>query len=79
MPNLPRTDAWSRPLDFAMVSTLDGYFLASAGADGKHGTPDDIVAEDGRITKNEEPPAEDPLVGAFAGYQAARRRLEASQ
>ena len=73
---MPRADAWNRRLDFAMVSTLDGYYLASAGPDGKLDTDDDIVVENHNFTKNEEPPVADRLVSAWAGYQAARRRLE---
>ena len=79
IPKVPRTDAWDRKLEFAMVSTLDGYHLGSAGPDGKHETADDIVVVDGRFTKGENPPADDGLVSAWAGYQAARRRLEAGQ
>jgi hypothetical protein len=73
---MPQTDAWGGELDFAMVSTLDGYYLASAGPDGVHDTDDDIVVENHRFTKNEEAPAADRLASSWAGYQAARQRLE---
>ena len=73
---MPRTDAWSHKFDIAMLSTGDGYYLASAGPDGEHNTDDDIVVENARFTRNEKAPVEDRLVSAFAGYRAARMRLE---
>jgi hypothetical protein len=76
VPKMPQTDAWGHRLDFAMVSTLDGYYLASAGPDGSFETADDIVVENHRFTKNETPAPSDPLVSSWAGYQAAKRRLE---
>ena len=76
---MPRTDAWGHKLDIAIVSTLDGYYLASAGPDGEHNTDDDVVVEDGRFTRNEKPPASDRLVSFYTGYQAARMRLETGQ
>jgi hypothetical protein len=76
MKDVPRTDAWGRKLDLAVVSTLDGYLLISAGADGKFETTDDIVLENGRVVKNADPPATDRMVEAWAGYMAARARLQ---
>ena len=73
--NLPRTDGWGRKLDLAMVSTLDGYVVISAGPDGKFETADDIILENG-LLRNGEPPAADRLVEAWAGYMAARGRLQ---
>lgn len=44
-----RLDAWSR--EFAYKGTAVSYRLASLGADGKPGTDDDIVFENGRLVK----------------------------
>jgi len=44
-----RLDAWSREL--AYKGTAASYRLASLGADGKPGTGDDIVIENGRLVK----------------------------
>jgi len=44
-----RLDAWSH--EFAYKGTAAGYRLASLGADGKPGTDDDIVFENGRLVK----------------------------
>lgn len=44
-----RFDAWSRALEYK--GTAAGYRLASAGADGKPGSEDDIVFENGRLIK----------------------------
>ena len=73
---MPRADGWNQKFDIAMESTGNGYYLASAGPDGNHDTDDDIVVENGRFTRNEKAPASDRLVSAWAGYQAARQRLE---
>jgi hypothetical protein len=44
-----RLDAWSHELDYKGV--LASYRLASLGPDGKAGTGDDIVFENGRLVK----------------------------
>ncbi len=44
-----RLDAWSH--EFAYQGTAASYRLASLGADGKAGTDDDIVFENGRLVK----------------------------
>ena len=44
-----RLDAWSREFDYK--GTAEGYRLASLGPDGKAGTDDDIVLENGRLVK----------------------------
>jgi Type II secretion system (T2SS), protein G len=44
-----RVDAWSH--EFEYKGTAAGYRLASTGPDGKTGTGDDIVIENGRVTK----------------------------
>jgi hypothetical protein len=44
-----RLDAWSR--EFAYKGKAASYRLASLGADGKPGTDDDIVFENGRLVK----------------------------
>lgn len=44
-----RLDAWSREFDYK--GTAASYRLASLGADGKPGTDDDIVFENGRLVK----------------------------
>jgi len=44
-----RLDAWSREFDYK--GTAAGYRLASLGPDGKPGTDDDIVLENGRLVK----------------------------
>ncbi len=44
-----RLDAWSRELGYKGSST--GYRLISLGPDGKPGTDDDIVFENGRLVK----------------------------
>ncbi|PYT08112.1 MAG: hypothetical protein DMF60_05640 [Acidobacteria bacterium] len=44
-----RLDAWSH--EFAYKGTAVSYHLASLGADGKPGTDDDIVFENGRLVK----------------------------
>ena len=75
-PKMPQTDAWGRKFDLATVSTLDGYYLASAGPDGAYDTADDIVVENHSFKKNETAQPADRLVQFWAGYQAARQRLE---
>ncbi|MGH9457123.1 MAG: type II secretion system protein GspG [Thermoanaerobaculia bacterium] len=76
---MPRTDGWGRELDLAIASTLDEYSLASAGPDGRRDTDDDIVVKNHEFVKNAEIPAADRLVDAWAGYQAARSRLESAR
>jgi hypothetical protein len=49
MNTILRLDAWSHELDYR--GTPASYRLASSGADGKSGTEDDIVFENGRLTK----------------------------
>jgi hypothetical protein len=44
-----RIDAWAREFDYKGTAT--NYRLASFGPDGKSGTADDIVIENGRLTK----------------------------
>jgi hypothetical protein len=44
-----RLDAWSREFDYR--GTAASYRLSSLGADGKPGTDDDIVFENGRLIK----------------------------
>lgn len=44
-----RLDAWSREFDYK--GTAASYRLISLGADGKPGTDDDIVFENGRLVK----------------------------
>lgn len=44
-----RLDAWSREFDYK--GTAASYRLASQGPDGKSGTEDDIVFENGRLVK----------------------------
>ena len=44
-----RLDAWSRELSYK--SSASGYRLLSLGADGKPGTDDDIIFENGRPVK----------------------------
>jgi hypothetical protein len=44
-----RLDAWSREFDYKGTAT--SYRLTSLGADGKPGTDDDIVFENGRLVK----------------------------
>jgi Type II secretion system (T2SS), protein G len=44
-----RLDAWSREFDYK--GTGAAYRLSSLGADGKAGTSDDIVFENGRLVK----------------------------
>jgi hypothetical protein len=44
-----RLDAWSH--EFAYKGAAGGYRLASLGRDGKPGTDDDIVFENGRLVK----------------------------
>jgi Type II secretion system (T2SS), protein G len=44
-----RLDAWSH--EFAYKGTAASYRLASLGADGKPGTDDDIVFENGQLVK----------------------------
>jgi hypothetical protein len=44
-----RLDAWSR--EFEYKGAADGYRLVSLGSDGKAGTSDDIVFENGRLVK----------------------------
>jgi len=44
-----RLDAWSRELGYK--GTSGGYRLSSAGPDGKAGTDDDIVFENGQLVK----------------------------
>ena len=44
-----RLDAWSREFDYKGAS--GGYRLASLGPDGKAGTGDDIVFENGQLVK----------------------------
>ncbi|HSB09565.1 MAG TPA: type II secretion system protein GspG [Blastocatellia bacterium] len=44
-----RLDAWSRELGYK--GTPSGYRLSSAGPDGKPGTGDDIVFENGQLIK----------------------------
>lgn len=48
LPSVIRLDAWSREFDYKGESA--SYRLASLGADGKPGTGDDIVFENGRQT-----------------------------
>ena len=47
MPTLVRFDLWGRQFEYK--GTTAGYRLASAGADGKPGTTDDLVVENGVI------------------------------
>jgi type II secretion system (T2SS) protein G len=49
MNRIIRLDAWSRELQYS--GTAESYRLASLGADGKPDTGDDIVFENGRLTK----------------------------
>ena len=49
LPSIIRLDAWSREFDYRGSS--NSYHLASAGPDGKPGTDDDIVVENGRLVK----------------------------
>jgi hypothetical protein len=47
--SITRLDAWSREFDYKGTAT--SYRLGSLGADGKLGTDDDIVFENGRLVK----------------------------
>ncbi|HKV42385.1 MAG TPA: type II secretion system protein GspG [Blastocatellia bacterium] len=47
-----RLDAWSR--EFAYAGTAGSYRLASAGPDGKPGTADDLVVENGKLVQGAE-------------------------
>jgi hypothetical protein len=47
LPSVIRLDAWSREFDYKGES--ESYRLASLGPDGKPGTGDDIVFENGRL------------------------------
>src|SRR5262245_10467086 len=47
--SIMRLDAWSRELSYK--GAADSYRLASLGPDGKSGTDDDIVFENGRLVK----------------------------
>ena len=49
MNTILRLDAWSHELDYR--GTPASYRLASSGADGKSGTEDDIVFENGQLVK----------------------------
>src|SRR5438128_6463489 len=49
MNSIIRLDAWSRELDYK--GTAASYRLASLGPDGKAGTDDDIIFENGRLVK----------------------------
>lgn len=44
-----RLDAWSREFDYKGAAS--SYRLSSAGADGKSGTGDDIIIENGQVVK----------------------------
>lgn len=79
MAKVPRADGWGQRLDLAMGSTLDFYFLISAGPDRELDTSDDIVLKDHEFIQNGEAAAPDPLVDAWTGYQAARHRLESAR
>lgn len=47
VPTPVRSDLWGRPLEYQGTAT--GYRLLSAGADGKSGTKDDLIVENGTI------------------------------
>lgn len=49
LPTVIRLDAWSQELDYK--GTASGYHLASRGPDGKPGTGDEIVFENGQLVK----------------------------
>jgi len=44
-----RRDKWGQP--FSYNDNATGYRLVSPGEDGREGTEDDLVLEDGRLTK----------------------------
>jgi type II secretion system (T2SS) protein G len=47
LPSVIRLDAWSH--EFEYNGTANGYRLSSAGPDGKPGTADDIIIENGQL------------------------------
>jgi hypothetical protein len=47
VPTPVRSDLWGKPLEYEGTAT--GYRLLSAGADGKTGTKDDLIVENGAI------------------------------
>ncbi|MEP7340628.1 MAG: type II secretion system protein GspG [Acidobacteriota bacterium] len=47
VPTPVRSDLWGKPLEYQGTAT--GYRLLSAGADGKTGTKDDLIVENGAI------------------------------
>lgn len=49
LPSLIRLDAWNR--EFLYNGSASAYRLSSAGADGKAGTSDDIVIENGKLVE----------------------------
>ena len=49
LPSVIRIDAWSQELEYK--GTASGYRLASRGPDGKPGTGDEIVIENGHLVK----------------------------
>ena len=49
MPGVLRLDAWSH--EFTYNGNATAYRLASGGPDGKPGTPDDIVVENGKLVQ----------------------------
>ncbi|MGH9748363.1 MAG: type II secretion system protein GspG [Candidatus Polarisedimenticolia bacterium] len=49
------TDAWGNDLSYE--STGHSYTLTSPGADGRPGSPDDVVMTDGRFTRQPAPDA----------------------
>jgi hypothetical protein len=49
LPTVIRIDAWSNEFEYS--GTTSGYRLASLGPDGKPGTSDDIVIENGQLVK----------------------------
>lgn len=55
LPSPVTTDAWGNTL--AYRSDTRGFTLASPGADGRVGGPDDLVMTDGRFTQLPSPPA----------------------
>ncbi|WP_405369437.1 hypothetical protein [Nonlabens sp. Asnod2-A12] len=40
-----KTDAWRRECQFTLSDDGKGFVISSAGADGKHGTSDDIISD----------------------------------
>ncbi len=57
---LKKTDGWGNPLLYRLLR-IDKYNLISAGPDGKFGSSDDIVLENGAFYEADKIYAENPL------------------